>query len=115
MKRHAKHRPDDTLEYDGDEKKAKTDDFEPSITSTQMNLTVSGFSNEMLRKLLDEKFEDEANYEEPKTGNLLDITEHDAKKNGDTAEEASHLADVALMRIKITKLEEEVKLKKLPD
>ena len=64
MKRHiqSKHKPggikrqehdNDTLEYEGEEKKAKTDDFEPD----NLNVTVSGFSNEMIQKLLNEQFE----------------------------------------------------------
>ena len=49
---------DDTNEI-SDEKKAKTDEFEPNVTSTQkpqkakMNLTVSALTNDFLRNLLE--------------------------------------------------------------
>ena len=61
---------DDTNEI-SDEKKAKTDEFEPNVTSTQkpqkakMNLTVSALTNDFLRNLLENN---EAFNEDGKTG-----------------------------------------------
>ena len=133
MKRHihAKHRPgglkrqehDDNLDYEGEEKKAKTDNFEPDTTSTQkpsashkLNLTVSAYSNESLLNLLDDKYEfitDDAGIAEPE--NLVDITmQYDQNNDLITAvEDAVQDADVALMSIRMSKLEEELKLKTL--
>ena len=93
-----------------------TNDFQPNSTSTQnpkpkLNLTVSGFSNESLLNLLDDKYE----FNDNEFDANLDETVKDTQDNDMKAaiEDAVLGADVSLMSIKIRKLKDEMKLKVL--
>lgn len=131
MTRHvnAKHRlgglkrqgQDESTHQKGDENKSKTEEFNPNMTSTQipkpqLDLTVSGYSNESLMNLLDDKYEFNMN----DVNVIIDNQNHD-ETTKDTpnetlvtaVEDAVLGADNALMSIRISKLEEELKLKSL--
>ena len=111
---------DDTNEIP-EEKKVKTDEsdeFNPNLTSTQkqkLNLTVSKYSNEYLQSLLNDQYElneELSGIEAPTLEETLmdDDEKEDMKANVD---DAVRTADVALLNIKIKKIEESYRLKEL--
>jgi hypothetical protein len=123
MKRHihARHKPGgikrmehDVTNDDIDAKKSKFEEFNPNSTSTQkptLDITIpQGYSNESLLNFLDDKYEFKNNVDETLDETVKDGQDDEMKA---AVEDAVMIADLSLMSRKISKLEEELKLKVL--